>query len=390
MHPTVHAKTTPDKAAYIMAATGETVTYKELDERSNQLAHLFRDAGLKTGDSIAIFMENNARYYEICWAAQRAGLYYTAIPSRLTAGEVAYIVADCGARLFFTSTALAPVGELISGNHLPKIERKFIVGGEMAGYEDFLSARAPYPTTPIADETSGVDMLYSSGTTGRPKGVRHALTGAPIDEPGALVGLAMLLYGMDNNTIYLSPAPLYHAAPLRWSMSVHRLGGTVVVMEHFDAEESLKLIQKHKISHSQWVPTMFVRMLKMPEDARKQYDVSSLKVAIHAAAPCPVPVKQQMIEWWGPVIFEYYAGSEGNGFCALNSEEWLAHKGSVGKALNAITHICDDEGNELPVGEAGTIYFESESNFEYYNDPKKTSIRRKLRTFSSCIRAWPT
>lgn len=376
MHPTVHAKTTSNKPAYIMAATGEVVTYKELDESSNQLAHLFRDAGLKVGDSIAIFMENNARYYEICWAAQRAGLYYTAIPSRLTADEVAYIVADCGARLFFASSDLAPVGELVSGNHLPKIERKFIVGGEMAGYEDMVAVRAKYPTTPIADEASGIDMLYSSGTTGRPKGVKHALPNAPITEPGALVGLAQFLYGMDDKTVYLSPAPLYHAAPLRWSMAIHRLGGTVIVMEHFDAEESLKLIEKYKVTHSQWVPTMFVRMLKMPEDVRKKYDVSSLKVAIHAAAPCPIPVKEQMIEWWGPVLYEYYAGSEGNGFCALDSNEWLAHKGSVGKSLNAIVHICDDEGNELPVGEAGTIYFESEGAFEYHNDPKKTAESR--------------
>ncbi|MDR3497800.1 MAG: AMP-binding protein [Parvibaculum sp.] len=377
MHPHIHAKTSPDKPAYIMAATGETVTFKELDERSNQLAHLFRAAGLKAGDSIAIFMDNNVRYFEICWAAQRAGLYFTAISSRLTAGEIAYIAADCGARMFFTSKALETVAaELISGNHLPKVERKFMVGGTIPGYESYEDARAKFPTTPIADQAAGTDMLYSSGTTGRPKGVKHPLTGGAFDEATALMGLAAILYGMDDKTIYLSPAPLYHAAPLRWSMSAQRLGGTVVVMEHFDAEEALKLIQKYKVTHSQWVPTMFVRMLKMPEEVRKKYDVSSLKVAIHAAAPCPVPVKEQMIAWWGPVIYEYYAGSEGNGFTALNSEEWLAHKGSVGKPLNAIAHICDDEGNELPVGEAGTIYFESDAKFEYHNDPKKTQESR--------------
>ena len=377
MHPSVHAKTTPDKPAYIMAATGEIVTYKELDEHSNQIAHLFRDAGLKRGDAIAIFMDNNARFYEICWAAQRSGLYYTAVSSRLTAGEIAYIADDCNAKMFFTSKALAATAaELISGNHLPKVERKFIVGGNLAGYESLEETVAKYPVTPIADQSSGVDMLYSSGTTGRPKGVRHALPETPIEEPGALVGLAMILYGMDNNSVYLSPAPLYHAAPLRWSMSVQKLGGTVIVMEHFDAEESLRLIEKYKVTHSQWVPTMFVRMLKMPEEVRLKYDVSSLKVAIHAAAPCPIPVKEQMIAWWGPVIYEYYAGSEGNGFTALNSEEWLAHKGSVGKPLNAIAHICDDEGNELPVGEAGTIYFESDAQFEYFNDPKKTAESR--------------
>ncbi|MGB5950438.1 MAG: AMP-binding protein [Parvibaculum sp.] len=377
MHPYIHAQKTPTKPAYIMAATGETVTYKELDERSNQTAHLFRAAGLKPGDAIAIFMENDARYFEICWGAQRAGLYFTCISSRLTAGEIAYVAADCGARMFFVSRSLENVArELIDGNHLPKVERLFSVGGAIAGYESYEDARAKLPVTPIADQTAGTDMLYSSGTTGRPKGVKHPLTGGAIDEPTGLTTLGALLYAMDENSIYLSPAPLYHAAPLRWCMTVQRLGGTVIVMEHFDAEGALQLIEKYKATHSQWVPTMFIRMLKLPEEVRLKYDVSSLKVAIHAAAPCPIPVKEQMIEWWGPVIYEYYAGSEGNGFCALNSEEWLQHKGSVGRALNAIIHICDEEGNELPVGEAGVIYFESEAQFEYHNDPKKTAESR--------------
>lgn len=377
MHPYIHARKTPGKAAYIMAATGEIVTYKELDERSNQIAHLFRASGLKAGDSIAIFMDNNRSYFEICWAAQRAGLYYAAISSRLTASEVAYIVADCGAKLFFTSKALEPVAaELAAGNHMPKIERRFAVDGAIAGYESYETAREGLPVTPISDQTAGTDMLYSSGTTGRPKGIKHPLTGGAIDEGNPLVMLGQLLYGMDENSIYLSPAPLYHAAPLRWCMTVQRIGGTVIVMDHFDAEESLKLIEKYKVTHSQWVPTMFVRMLKMPEDVRRKYDVSSLKVAIHAAAPCPIPVKEQMIEWWGPVLYEYYAGSEGNGFCALNSQEWLAHKGSVGKSLTAIIHICDENGEELPIGEAGVIYFESEAKFEYHNDPQKTAESR--------------
>ncbi|MBA4211367.1 MAG: acyl-CoA synthetase, partial [Parvibaculum sp.] len=321
MHPSTHAQTNPDKPAYIMAATGETVSYRELDERSNQVAQLFRKGGLKPGDAIAIFMDNNARYFEICWAAQRSGLYFTCISSRLTAGEIEYIAADCGAKMFFTSKALEKTArDLITGNHLAGVERKFAIGGSIEGYEDYEPARDAMPKTRIADETAGMDMLYSSGTTGRPKGIRIPLSGGAIDEVASLTMLAQFLYSMDENVRYLSPAPLYHAAPLRYCMTVNRLGGTVIVMEHFDPEEALKCIEKYKITHSQWVPTMFVRMLKMPEDVRKKYDVSSLKVAIHAAAPCPIPVKEQMIEWWGPVIFEYYAGSEGNGFCALNSE----------------------------------------------------------------------
>ena len=381
MHPSTHAQTNPDKPAYIMTATGETVSYKELDERSNQVAQLFRAGGLKPGDAIAIFMDNNARYFEICWAAQRSGLYFTCISSRLTAGEIEYIAQDCGAKMLFTSKALEKTArELVTGNLLPGVQRKFSVGGSVEGYEDYEAARDAMPKTRIADETAGTDMLYSSGTTGRPKGIRIPLPGGAIDEVASLTTLVQFLYGMDENIRYLSPAPLYHAAPLRYCMTVNRLGGTVYVMEHFDPEEALKCIEKYKITHSQWVPTMFVRMLKMPEDVRKKYDVSSLKVAIHAAAPCPVPVKERMIEWWGPVIHEYYAGSEGNGFCALNSEEWLQHKGSVGKPLLGKLHICDEEGNELPVGEAGTIYFEAEDpnapQFQYYNDPKKTQESR--------------
>ena len=373
MHPFHHAKSNPQKPAYIMANTGEVVTYAQLNDRSNQAAQLFRHHGLKPGDAIAIFMENNARFLELCWAAQRSGLYFTAISSRLTAGEVDYIAADCGAKMFFTSSALAPVAEeLVGRGMLKNVARRFMINGKNDGYESYEEARNAMPAQPIADETAGTDMLYSSGTTGRPKGIKHPLTGGPIDEAAGLIALTQLLYGMDANTIYLSPAPLYHAAPLRYNMAVQRHGGTCVVMDHFDPEQALQLIEKYKVTHSQWVPTMFVKMLKMPEAVRRKYDLSSHKCAIHAAAPCPIPVKEQMIDWWGPIINEYYAGSEGNGFCALNSQEWLAHKGSVGRPLMGIIHICDEDGNEVPVGEAGTIYFESETKFEYHNDPEKT------------------
>ncbi len=372
MHPADHAQTSPDKPAYIMAATGETVTYKDLNDRSNQGAQLFRKYGLKRGDAIAIFMENNARFMELCWAAQRSGLYFTCISSRLTAGEVEYIAGDCGAKLFITSAAMGSVvDELV--DMMPGVEHRLMVGGTRPGYESFEDARDAMPAEPIADESAGTDMLYSSGTTGRPKGIKSPLPDGPINEVPSLLALIMGLYGAGTESTYLSPAPLYHAAPLRYNMAMHRVGASCVVMEHFDAEEALKLIEKHKITIAQWVPTMFVRMLKLDEDVRKKYDVSSIDCAIHAAAPCPVPIKEQMIEWWGPVINEYYAGTEGNGFCALNSEEWLAHKGSVGKPLMGELHICDEEGNELPAGEVGTIYFGGGNEFEYHNDPGKTA-----------------
>ncbi len=372
MHPCDHAQTSPDKPAYIMAATGETVTYGELDARSNQVAHLLRKCGLKRGDSIAIFMENNARYMELCWAAQRSGLYFTCISSRLTAGEVEYIAGDCGAKLLITSAEVGPVADELAGK-MPGIKHRFMVGGTRPGYESLEAARDAMPTTPIADESAGVDMLYSSGTTGRPKGIKSPLPDTPINEAPGLLNLVTLLYGAGPDSIYLSPAPLYHAAPLRYNMSMHRLGATCIVMEHFDAEEALKLIEKYKITIAQWVPTMFVRMLKLPDEVRLKYDVSSIQCAIHAAAPCPIPIKEQMIEWWGPVINEYYAGTEGNGFCALNSEEWLAHKGSVGKPLLGELHIVGEDGEEVEPGEIGTIYFGGAGEFEYHNDPDKTA-----------------
>ncbi len=375
MHPFHFAQKTPDKPAYIMAGSGETVTYKQLDDRSNQAAQLFRKYGLKRGDAIAIFMENNARYLEICWAAQRSGLYFTCISSRLTAGEADYIIGDCGAKLFVTSNAMGPVVDELLGM-MPKVEHKLMVGGTRPGYESYEEARDAMPEEPIPDQSSGTDMLYSSGTTGRPKGIRVKLPEEPIDEPPGLLALVTALYGAGEHSIYLSPAPLYHAAPLRYNMAMHRVGATNIVMEHFDAEEALKLIEKHKANISQWVPTMFVRMLKLPEEVRNKYDVSSMECAIHAAAPCPIPIKEQMIEWWGPVINEYYAGSEGNGFCALGSEEWLEHKGSVGKPLLGEVHIVNEDGEEVGPGEVGTIYFGGGGEFEYHNDPDKTADSR--------------
>jgi acyl-CoA synthetase (AMP-forming)/AMP-acid ligase II len=377
MHPAVIADRAPDKPAIVMAATGETLTYRELDAASNQGAQLFRKLGLKPGDAIAIFMENNIAFLPICWAAQRSGLYFTCISSRLTAGEVEYIVKDSAAKVVIASHGLAKVASEV----IPLVPgvKLFSIGGAIAGYENWELAAGAMPSTRIVDEVAGTDMLYSSGTTGRPKGVRVPLSGLPIDAPNALLMLVQGLFGLGEKTIYLSPAPLYHAAPLRYCMSMHRLGGTVIVMEHFDAEEALRNIEKYKASGSQWVPTMFMRMLKLPDDVRLKYDVSSMKSAIHAAAPCPIEAKRKMIEWWGPVIHEYYAGTEGNGFCYVNSTDWLAHPGTVGKSLLGPIHICGEHGEELPVGEEGTIYFEStqpEAMFRYHNDEKKTKDSR--------------
>ncbi len=375
MHPYIHAQTTPDKPAYIMAGSGEVVTYRQLDQQSNRIAQLFRSLGLKAGDHIALFLENNPRFFEICWGAQRSGLIYTAISSRLTAAEVDYIVTDCGAKLFITSKYLAEkaadLGPLLKG-----VVDRFMIDGTIAGYKSWEEMIAAFPATPIADQTAGHDMLYSSGTTGRPKGVMPVVEPQAIDFDNPLLAISRKLYGIDADTIYLSPAPLYHAAPLRFNMSVMRLGGTSIIMENFDAEEFLKLVPKHKVTHTQVVPTMFVRFLKLPEEVRTKYDMTSLKCAIHAAAPCPVPTKEAMIGWWGPIIWEYYGGTEGNGLTMCNAQEWMAHKGTVGRAVVGKLKICDDEGNELPVGESGTVYFAEGRPFAYHNDPKKTQESR--------------
>jgi long-chain acyl-CoA synthetase len=379
MHPSHHARTHPDKPAYIMAGSGEQVTYGELEARSNQGAHLFRSLGLNAGAGVALFLENHPRYYEILWAAQRSGLRFTCISSKLTAGEVEYIVKDSGSQVLISSAALADVA-VAAARELPGVQL-FMVGEPVAPFESFEQARAPMPTTPVADETVGTAMLYSSGTTGKPKGVKRGssnlmATDGAIDQPNPLAELGKALYGWNFDMVYLSPAPLYHAAPLGWSMAVHTLGGTVVMMERFDAELALKYIEQYRVTHAQWVPTHFVRMLKLPDEARGRYDLSSMQAVFHAAAPCPVPVKEQMIAWWGPIIHEYYAGTEGNGLTALNSHEWLAHKGSVGRGVTAQVRICNEDGDELPARSEGTVYFSGGGEFEYHNDPEKTAGTR--------------
>jgi long-chain acyl-CoA synthetase len=358
MHPLHHAINQPDTPAIIMAGSGETLTYAQLEAESNRIAHLLRGLGLVRGDTIAILMLNEIDFLPICWAAQRSGLVYVAMSTKLTADEAGYIAQDSGAKAIFCSPA--PAARLCTGAGAPGCTRLADAIGSMAASR-------------IADESAGRDMLYSSGTTGRPKGVRGPLPEGPIDQVDALSGMVAVLYQFGPGMMYLSPAPLYHAAPLRYCMSVHKFGGTVVVMEKFDPEAYLALVEKYRITHSQLVPTMFVRMLKLPEEVRTQYDLSSLKVAIHAAAPCPVDVKHAMINWWGPVIFEYYSATEGAGFTAISPQEWLARPGSVGKSILGEIRVLDDDGALLGPNQVGRIFFHGGGNFSYHNDPEKTA-----------------
>jgi long-chain acyl-CoA synthetase len=386
MWPGLHARERPDKTAFVMSGSGREVTYRELNERSNQIAQLFFDAGLRFGDHIAILMENRPEYFEVCWGAQRSGLFYTCVNWHFTADEVAYILDDCDAKVLVLSDAYRDLATELA-DKMPRVTVRLMVGDHLVdGYEPYVDARDRYPTEPIPEELEGTPMLYSSGTTGRPKGIRYHISKEPVGAMPASMGMLTAVFGMDADSVYLSPAPLYHSAPLFYCMSTMRLGGTVICMEQFDPEDALRLIERYRVTHSQWVPTMFVRMLKLPDELRNKYDLSSHRCAIHAAAPCPVEVKLRMIEWWGPIIEEYYSATEGMGATYINSEQYVAHPGSVGRSLLAPIHIVDDAGNDLPPGEVGTVYFEPTTDrpsFEYHKDDAKTRDTFDARGWAS-------
>ena len=377
MYPGKYAQQHPDRPAFIMASTGEVVTYAELDARSNRLAHLLRAHGLKPRDHFSIFMENNTRYLETNSAGERTGAFYTCVNSYLTADELAYILQNSESKALITSRAKRDVA-IAAVKQCPNVTLCLIVDGtgDDGPFLDYLTETAKYPATPIADERLGTPMLYSSGTTGRPKGVTRPLPDNPPSQPLQLFDFLKMLWKYREDMVYLSPAPLYHSAPQAAVGLTIRHGGTVVIMEQFDPEQYLAMVQKYKVTHSQLVPTMFSRMLKLPEDVRKRYDLSSLEVVVHAAAPCPVQVKEQMIAWWGPIIDEYYGATEGMGFTASNSHEWLAHKGSVGRVLLGDLHILDAEMKPCPKGVSGEIWFKTATPFEYYNDAQRTAQTR--------------
>jgi long-chain acyl-CoA synthetase len=371
MYPGVHAATNPDKPAIVMT-DGRVTTYAELEARSAKLARALVGLGLQQGDVIAMLADNTPEAIELYWAALRSGLYITAVNYNLSVEEAAYIVDDCDARVLFASGRLADIAsKLVSMTG--RVEHRFAFGGDIEGHGDYEQLiRSAGDVLPPG--IRGADMLYSSGTTGRPKGVKPPLLGIKVDEPGdPFTAMTGAFLGMNATDVYLTSAPIYHAAPLRWSGVVIAHGGTVVMMEKFSAEGSLKAIEDQQVTVLQMVPTMFVRMLQLPEDTRTSFDTSSLRLAIHAAAPCPPEVKQAMIDWWGPILVEYYGSTEGNGLTFISSQEWLQKRGSVGKSVLGPVHICDDDGRELPAREVGTVYFERDFlPFEYHKDPEKT------------------
>ena len=380
-HPAAVAATDPERVALVMAASGESRTYRELDEASTRMALVLHDRGLRPGDHLAVLLDNDPAFFDIVWGGLRLGLYVTPINWHLVAAEAGYIVADCGARALAASASLADIVAGM-GDELSGVTTRLSAGGDIPGFEPYEALLAARELEPVPNECEGQWMFYSSGTTGRPKGIVPPFNPTPLGAPSMITRLLGGLYGFNRDTVYLSPAPLYHAAPAGWTNGVQRLGGTAVVMERFDPVEFLAAIERYRITHTQVVPTHFVRLLKLPDEERRRFDLSSLQFVVHAAAPCPVEVKRAVLDWLGPIVHEFYSGSEGAGFTYIGPEEWLAHPGSVGKSLLGAIHIVGDDREELPVGEEGEVWFESDRRIEYHGDPDKTASVHDARGWS--------
>jgi long-chain acyl-CoA synthetase len=368
-HPGNIARRNPDGIALIQAETGDTLSWSQLHQRAVQTANTFHRHGLRPGDAIAMCLENRFEFVSVVWAALYSGLRFTPISARLLQPEIEYILADCGARALIHSNRTLVAAR--AGDALD--DPPWIINVD--------ASDSPFDATaeeaPVYERSEGVPMLYSSGTTGRPKGVWRAAPASPVEElqPADLAMAAV--YQIDEQSVYLSTAPLYHSAPISFLVRMNRVGSTTVIMDRFDPAAALSHIETYRVTHSQWVPTMFVRMLRLSDTERTRHDLSTHRVAVHGAAPCPVHVKEAMFEWWGPIIYEYYAGTEGVGTCLIGPDEWLTHKGSVGRSVSGPLHILDEHGTPLPAGEVGEIWFENSSQFRYLNDDDKTSESRR-------------
>jgi long-chain acyl-CoA synthetase len=381
VYPGHHTARQPQKVALQIEDTGRLLTFQQLEAAANQVAHLLRDQGLRPGDHIAVLSENRVEMLVVESAAERSGLYYTLINTHLSGDEVTYILSDCQARMFFSTTSLETTAT-IAADACPTLERRLMFGLDHPSnsWEPFDTVAQRYPTTPIPDQRRGQVMLYSSGTTGRPKGIWRPAADVPPEDAGEVIDWVRDLLGFREGMTYLNPAPLYHSAPQGSVSGALRFGGTVIVMEHFDAERWCQLVEKHKVTHCQMVPTMFIRLLRLPEDVRDRYDLSSLEVIVHGAAPCPIDVKRRMIDWLGPIITEYYGATEGHGFTICDSHQWLERPGTVGREIIGSVEILDDDQQPVPPGTDGTIWFRSDANYAYFNDPDKTSESRVVDT----------
>jgi len=362
----------------IIAPSG-TRTFAELNANANRLARALRARGLVEGDSIALICTNRPEFAEVVYAAQRSGLRLTPINWHLTAGEAAYIVNDCEAKALIADGSLAEVATGATAA-APACTVRLSIGPSVEGFDNYATVVSNEDGADLPDPVLGSTMLYTSGTTGRPKGVYRP---ASVGRAGGARAAAASQGGMLNAGAYrpgedmhLCTGPLYHAAPLAFSLSAPLAFGTgVVLMERWDAEEALRLIDAHRITHTHMVPTMFHRLLSLPNEVRARYDISSLRYVLHGAAPCPVPIKRRLIEWLGPIVYEYYAATEGAG-SAVDSKTWLEHPGTVGRPMSeGQVKIADSDGNPLPPGEIGLVFLRApeQGAFEYYKDPEKTA-----------------
>lgn len=378
------ATTYPDKPAIIWPDGDRVISWREFNTQANRVAHLFRQLGLQAGDTMAVYMENRAENPLLFWGAYSAGLYVVPIGFHLKFDEVRYILEDCGASALFVS----PQQELVTAEIAEAFPHLYMFSVEQAlpGYQRLDEALQGLPATPLADETRGSPMLYSSGTTGRPKAIKRPLPGIGFDRPDPVLSGGSGMMQLTEDSVFLVVAPFYHTSAMSASMIVLETGGTLVVHSRFDAEKSLAAIDRYRVTNIFAVPTMFVRWLKLAPEVRAKYDTSSLKVVMHGGAPTPIPVKEQMIEWLGPVLIEVYGSTERCGSTFITSQEWLDHKGSVGRTIPALgrIHVLDDEGNELPPNTEGTLYAEMPPGTDFqYSDPTKDAASRSPQGWRS-------
>jgi acyl-CoA synthetase (AMP-forming)/AMP-acid ligase II len=371
-----------DRVAGVLHGQDDTLTYADLEARSVQLGRLLRDRGLVGGDRVAILMENNLDWFVSLWGVRRSEMLAVPVNWHLRASEIRYVLENSDARAIIVGPETgALAADACAG--LDVIVLRLIAGDARDGFAALDDAIRSFSGCVQANERDGGAMPYSSGTTGRPKGILRALTGAPFGTRTGLEATLIAEYELDRDTVYLSPGPLYHSAPVAWTNAVQSVGGKVVVLSRFDAGDALEAIARHRVTHAQFVPTHFVRMLDLPIDRRAGHDLSSLKKVIHAAAPCPPRVKRAMIDWLGPIVYEYYSGSERCGFAAIDSREWLMRPGSVGTCRNGAMHILDDDGRELPPGEIGQVWFDQPVPFVYHKDSAQSGAAINDRGWGS-------
>ncbi|MDE2596539.1 MAG: AMP-binding protein [Sphingomonadales bacterium] len=364
-HPDEVAQVAPDRFALRMADTGAVLHYDDLASGANCIARVFAASGLGHGDALALLLPNGPDLWRVVWAAKNAGLRYVLIGTRQNAADIGFIARDCGAKALITCAALS--GLLTEAGLVGSGIRLLLTDGAAAGFEDLRPLAASQPASPLPDRRRGASMLYSSGTTGRPKGVKAVLADVPPETPPPRHAMLLRHYGLGPETIFVTAAPFYHAGPLRMAMAVQRAGGTVIAFRRFDPEAMLGAIEHYQATHGFFVPTMFQRLLDLPQAVRARYDVSSIRHAIHGAAPCPPHVKRAMIDWWGPVIDEVYGGTESIGQTFISSQEWLAHPGSVGRPSGHVeVKIVDDQGQCLPAGACGRVMMRNPQRFEYH------------------------